>query len=200
MITVNENFLKLKASYLFSDIAKKVKEFQNNYPDRELIRLGIGDVTEPLPSACIEAFHKAVDEMSDTNTFHGYGPEQGYAFLREAVSENEYKQHGADISPDEIFISDGSKCDTGNFQELFSNDINIAIPDPVYPVYVDTNVMAGRTGLNNNGRYDNLIYLDSNENNGFVPDPPSTKADLIYLCFPNNPTGAIATKEQLKRW
>jgi len=200
MITVNENFLKLKASYLFSDIAKKVKEFQNNYPDRELIRLGIGDVTEPLPSACIEAFHKAVDEMSDTNTFHGYGPEQGYAFLREAVSENEYKQHGADISPDEIFISDGSKCDTGNFQELFSNDINIAIPDPVYPVYVDTNVMAGRTGLNNNGRYDNLIYLDSNENNGFVPEPPSTKADLIYLCFPNNPTGATATKEQLKRW
>ncbi len=200
MIKINENYLKLKSSYLFSDIAKKVSAFQQSAPDREVIKLGIGDVTMPLPDSCIEAFHRAVDEMKDMKTFKGYGPEQGYAFLREAAAKNDFQSRGAKISADEIFISDGSKCDTGNIQELFSNDIKIAIPDPVYPVYVDTNVMAGRTGINTDGRYDKLIYLESTEANGFVPAPPKEKADLIYLCFPNNPTGATATREQLKAW
>lgn len=200
MIRLNENYLKLKASYLFSDIAKRVNAFQEANTDKTIIKLGIGDVTMPLPQACIDAFHKGVDEMSNPDTFKGYGPEQGYAFLREAIAENDYNNEGCNISADEIFISDGSKCDTGNFQELFSNDITIGIPDPVYPVYVDTNVMAGRTGVNVDGRYEKLHYLESTEANGFVPAPPSEKLDLIYLCFPNNPTGTTATKEQLKAW
>jgi LL-diaminopimelate aminotransferase len=200
MIRVNENFLKLKSSYLFSDIAQRVSTYQKENPQAEIIRLGIGDVTRELPKACIEAFHKAVDEMASISSFRGYGPEQGYDFLREKVAKYDFQARNADISPDEIFISDGAKCDTGNFQELFSNDITIAVPDPVYPVYVDTNVMAGRTTNLENGRYGGLVYLECNESNGFVPDLPTQKVDLIYLCFPNNPTGATITRDQLKQW
>ena len=200
MIRVNENFLKLKSSYLFSDIAQRVSTYQKENPQAEIIRLGIGDVTRELPKACTEAFHKAVDEMANISSFRGYGPEQGYDFLREKVAKYDYQARNADISPDEIFISDGAKCDTGNFQELFSNDITIAVPDPVYPVYVDTNVMAGRTTNLENGRYGGLVYLECNESNGFVPDLPTQKVDLIYLCFPNNPTGATITRDQLKQW
>ncbi len=200
MIRINSNYDKLQASYLFSTIAKKVAEFQKANPGREIIKLGIGDVTEPLPEACIQAFHSGVDEMTDAGTFRGYGPEQGYAFLREAIAENDYALRDAEIQPDEIFISDGAKCDSGNLQEIFSTDITVAIPDPVYPVYVDSNVMAGRAGRWENGRYQRFVYLESHEENGFVPDLPKEKADLIYLCFPNNPTGSTATKEQLKSW
>lgn len=200
MIRINEHYLKLQASYLFSDIAKRVAAFQKQHPDREIIRMGIGDVTRPLPSACIEAIHKAADEMLSEKTFRGYGPEQGYAFLREKIAVEDYQSRGADISPDEIFISDGSKCDTGNFQELFSLDITVAIPDPVYPVYLDTNVMAGRTGMFQNGRYDGIYYLDSTRENGFIPNLPDKPVDLIYLCFPNNPTGATISRNQLQQW
>ncbi|MFH1216663.1 MAG: LL-diaminopimelate aminotransferase [Pseudomonadota bacterium] len=200
MITINENYLKLQASYLFSDIAKRVAAFQQNNPDRDVIKLGIGDVTRPLPTACIEALHQATDEMAAAKTFHGYGPEQGYAFLREAIAQNDFQARGADIAPDEIFVSDGAKCDTGNIQEIFSIDAKIAIPDPVYPVYLDTNVMAGRTGAFADGRYQGLTYLDSVKGNNFVPDLPTQPVDLIYLCFPNNPTGSTISKEQLKIW
>ena len=200
MILVNENYGKLKASYLFADIAKRVKVFQSSYPEKPVIRLGIGDVTEPLPPACVEAFHKAVDEMASRETFRGYGPEQGYEFLREAIAQNDFRKRGAEISADEIFVSDGAKCDTANIQELFAQKLKIAVPDPVYPVYVDTNVMAGRTGKNAAGRYSGLVYLDSTQENGFVPPPPNAPVDLVYLCFPNNPTGAVATREQLAAW
>ncbi len=200
MIKINENYLKLQASYLFSDIAKRVAAHQQANPDGDLIKLGIGDVTRPLPDACIQAFHRAVDEMADEATFHGYGPEQGYDFLREAIARNDFQALGADIQADEIFVSDGAKCDSGNFQEIFATDIRVAIPDPVYPVYVDTNVMAGRTGSAEDGRYQGLVYLEGNKANGFIPDLPSEPVDLIYLCFPNNPTGAMATREQLKQW
>ena len=200
MIKVNENYSKLKASYLFSDIAKRVSAYQAENPDKEIIRLGIGDVTRALPDAVVKAFHAGVDEMSTEKSFRGYGPEQGYEFLRKAIAENDYGTRGADIKPVEIFISDGSKCDTGNIQELFSNDIRIAVPDPVYPVYVDTNVMAGRTGINLDGRYEKLVYLDCTKDNNFVPELPKEKVDLIYLCFPNNPTGEVASKEQLSEW
>ncbi|OUW16128.1 MAG: LL-diaminopimelate aminotransferase [Opitutales bacterium TMED158] len=200
MIRINENYLKLKASYLFSDIAKRIAAYQEANPDSSLIKLGIGDVTEPLPQACRDAFHKAIDEMGTRAGFHGYGPEQGYAFLREAIAANDYQSRGADISADEVFVSDGAKCDSGNFQEIFADDIKIAIPDPVYPVYVDTNVMAGRTGDNVNDRYEGFVYLESTPENGYVPAIPQEKVDLIYLCFPNNPTGATATKAQLEAW
>jgi LL-diaminopimelate aminotransferase len=200
MIKVNENYSKLKASYLFSDIAKRVSAYQQANPDNKIIKLGIGDVTKPLPPACLEAFHSAIDDMANEDTFRGYGPEQGYGFLREAIAENDFAPRGCGISADEIFISDGSKCDTGNIQEIFSNDCVIAVPDPGYPVYVDTNVMAGRTGEWSDGRYEGLVYLDSNSHTGFVPAPPAAKADIIYLCFPNNPTGATATKAQLEAW
>lgn len=200
MITINEHYLKLQASYLFSDIAKRVTAFQEANPDKDVIKLGIGDVTKALPAACTKAFHDAVDEMASDESFMGYGPEQGYAFLREAIAENDFKSRGADISPDEIFVSDGAKCDTGNIQELFSQDITIAIPDPVYPVYLDTNVMAGRTGVFEDGRYKGIVYLDSTSENGFVPALPKEKVDLIYLCFPNNPTGSTITREELKTW
>jgi LL-diaminopimelate aminotransferase len=200
MITVNENYLKLQASYLFSDIAKRVTAYQESNPDKAIIKLGIGDVTEPLPPACIQAFHAAVDEMASDSSFRGYGPEQGYDFLREAVAMNEYATRGVAIQPDEIFISDGAKCDTGNIQELFSTDTRIAVPDPVYPVYVDTNVMAGRSGTFADGRYAGLTYLECTAENHYVPDTPSEPVDLIYLCFPNNPTGATATREQLTEW
>lgn len=200
MIRVNENYKKLQASYLFVNIAKKVEAFQKANPDRKIIKLGIGDVTKPLTPACLKAFHEGVDEMGSEASFRGYGPEKGYEFLRELIAKNDFQSRGADITADDIFISDGSKCDTGNFQELFADDIKIAIPDPVYPVYVDTNVMAGRTGEAADGRYDGLVYLESNKENGFVPALPNEKVDLIYLCFPNNPTGVTASKEQLKAW
>ncbi|OQY60599.1 MAG: LL-diaminopimelate aminotransferase [Desulfobacteraceae bacterium 4572_88] len=200
MIRINENYLKLQSSYLFSDIAKRVAAFQEAHPDKEIIKLGIGDVTRALPLACVEAFHLAADEMAGDSTFRGYGPEQGYLFLREKIAAHDFQARGADISPDEIFISDGAKCDTGNIQELFSTDISVAIPDPVYPVYLDTNVMAGRTGNFSNGRYENLLYMEGTRENGFVPDLPDRPADLIYLCFPNNPTGTTITKDQLRKW
>ena len=200
MIRINENYLKLQASYLFSEIRKRTDEFQKANPDREVIRLGIGDVTRPLPMACIEAFHRAVDEMADDATFRGYGPEQGYAFLREKIARFDFQDRGADISADEIFVSDGAKCDTGNIQEIFATDIKIAIPDPVYPVYLDTNIMAGRTGPFGGGRYAGITYLESTHQNGFIPDLPKENVDLIYLCFPNNPTGATITRSQLQAW
>ncbi len=200
MIRINENYAKLQSSYLFSEISKRVKAYQIEHPDKRVIRLGIGDVTEPLPSACIEALHKAVDDMATRSSFRGYGPEQGYDFLREAIAQNDYQARGAAIEADEIFVSDGSKCDTSNIQELFADRIAIAIPDPVYPVYVDTNVMAGRTGRSVKGRYKGLVYLDSTAENGFVPSPPEIPVDLVYLCFPNNPTGATATRAQLTAW
>jgi len=200
MIRINENYLKLQSSYLFSDIAKHVKAFADLNPGRDIIRLGIGDVTRALPAACIDALHGAVDEMSIDSTFHGYGPEQGYEFLRDAIAENDFQAFGADINPDEVFVSDGAKCDTGNILEILSPDLKIAVPDPVYPVYVDTNVMAGRTGQWNNGRYKGLVYLEATEANGYVPAIPDEPVDLIYLCFPNNPTGATATREQLSQW
>jgi len=200
MIKINENFLKLQASYLFAEIKNRTAAFQEAYPDREVIKLGIGDVTRPLPQACIQAFHRAVDEMADDKTFRGYGPEQGYLFLREKIAKDDFQARGADISPEEIFISDGAKCDNGNIQEIFSRDIKIAIPDPVYPVYVDTNVMAGRTGSHNEGRYDGIVYLEGSRENGFIPELPREKVDLIYLCFPNNPTGATISKSRLKEW
>jgi LL-diaminopimelate aminotransferase len=200
MIRINANYQKLQASYLFSNIAKRVQAYQDEHPDQEIIRLGIGDVTRALPPVCIDAFHRAVDEMAHDETFRGYGPEQGYDFLREKIAENDFKARGADISADEIFVSDGAKCDTGNLQEIFANDIKVAIPDPVYPVYVDTNVMAGRSGTFDKGRYQGLVYMDSTRENGYVPDLPETAVDLIYLCFPNNPTGATITKKQLRSW
>jgi LL-diaminopimelate aminotransferase len=200
MIRLNENYLKLQASYLFSQIAQRVSAFQAAHPDKSIIKLGIGDVTRALPAACIAAFHKAVDEMALDQSFRGYGPEQGYDFLREKIAVNDFQARGADIQADEIFVSDGAKCDTGNFQELFSTDIKIALPDPVYPVYLDTNVMAGRTGSFKDGRFEKLVYLESTRENGFVPSLPETPVDLIYLCFPNNPTGATITKALLSGW
>ncbi|MEJ2692516.1 MAG: LL-diaminopimelate aminotransferase [Candidatus Thiodiazotropha sp.] len=200
MIKINENYRKLQASYLFSDIAKRVARFQQENPDRQIIKLGIGDVTRALPDACVQALHAAIDEMANDATFHGYGPEQGYDFLREAIAKGDFQSRGCAIEAEEIFVSDGAKCDSGNFQEIFANDIRVAIPDPVYPVYVDTNVMAGRTGAAEDGRYSGLVYLEGNQGNGFIPELPEQPVDLIYLCFPNNPTGATATREQLKAW
>ncbi len=200
MIRINENFQKLQASYLFANIAKRVTAYQEANPDKSIIRLGIGDVTRALPPACIEALHSAVDEMAQDSTFRGYGPEQGYDFLRKKIAEHDFRQRGADITADEIFVSDGAKCDTGNFQEILATDIRVAMPDPVYPVYVDTNVMAGRTGIYDEGRYDGLVYLECTRENDFVPPIPSAPVDLIYLCFPNNPTGAAISKKQLQAW
>lgn len=200
MIRANRHYAKLKASYLFSDIAKRVAAYQSENPDKEVIRLGIGDVTRALPHACIEGFHKGVDEMADDATFRGYGPEQGYDFLREKIAKFDFNSRGADIAGDEIFVSDGAKCDCGNFQELFAQDIKIAIPDPVYPVYLDTNVMAGRTGIFEDGRYQGIVYLDCTRENNFLPELPKEPVDLIYLCFPNNPTGTTITKAGLKEW
>ncbi|MBR3777733.1 MAG: LL-diaminopimelate aminotransferase [Kiritimatiellae bacterium] len=201
MLHVNENYSKIKASYLFTEIAHRVSAHQAANPDAKIIRLGIGDVTEPLAPAVIEAMHKAVDDVADRSSFYGYGPEQGYAFLRDKVAAVDFAERGVDIASDEIFISDGAKCDCGNIQELFGDDVKIAVGDPVYPVYVDTNVMAGRTGANENGRYANLTYLTCDASNGFVPSPESANGcDIVYLCYPNNPTGAVATKEQLQAW
>lgn len=200
MIRINENFLKLKTAYLFSDIGKRVAAFREDNPQRPIINLGIGDVTEPLPEACLDALHKAADELGHRETFRGYGPEQGYDFLREAIAKHDYQARKVNITADEIFISDGSKCDAGNIQEIFANDIRVAVPDPVYPVYVDTNVMAGRTGKEKNERYENLVYLESLLENNYAPELPSEPVDLIYLCFPNNPTGTTATSAQLLNW
>ncbi len=201
MATINSNFLKLKAGYLFPEIARRVRVYTEQNPDKaaRIIRCGIGDVTEPLPSAVVKAMHEGVDEMASRETFKGYGPEQGYEFLRQAIVDHQFANLG--ISADEVFISDGSKCDTGNILDIFGKGNVIAITDPVYPVYVDTNVMAGNTGdADENGAYAGLLYLRCDAANGFVADVPAEKADLIYLCFPNNPTGAVATREQLEAW
>ena len=200
MIKINEHYLKLQENYLFSDIARRVEAFVKSHPEKQLIRMGIGDVTRALPPACIEAFHKAVDEMADDSTFRGYGPEQGYAFLREKIARHDFQARGINIDADEIFVSDGAKCDSGNLQEIFAVDITVAVPDPVYPVYVDTNVMAGRTGKFSDGRYEGLVYLEGTAANGFIPDLPDEQVDLIYLCFPNNPTGATIDREGLQKW
>ena len=200
MIRINENYGKLKASYLFADIARRVGAYVAANPERPVIRLGIGDVTEPLPPVCIEALHAATDEMARRETFRGYGPEQGYPFLREAIARHDYAARGCEVAPDEIFVSDGAKCDCGNIQEIFDRDIRLAIPDPVYPVYLDTNVMAGRTGPSVDGRYGGVTYLESTPDNGYVPEVPKGAVDLIYLCFPNNPTGAVASRAQLEAW
>ena len=202
MFTINENYLKLQGNYLFSTIAGKVNEYKANNQNADIIRLGIGDVTQPIVPAIIKALHKAVDEMGTEEGFHGYGPEQGYAFLRETIAREDYRARGCEIQADEIFISDGAKCDVGNIQEIFGIDNRVAICDPVYPVYVDTNVMAGRTGTYNsvtNG-FDGLIYMPCTPMNGFVPELPSVTPDIIYLCFPNNPTGMTITKEGLQQW
>jgi len=200
MIKINENYLKLQSSYLFSLTGEKVRAFQQENPDRRIIRMGLGDVTRALPDVCIKAFHEAVEEMADDRTFKGYGPERGYPFLREAISEGDFKARGADISADEIFISDSAKCDTGNLLDIFSADTRVAVPDPVYPVYVDTNVMAGRTEFFNDDRYEGMAYLELTRKNGFVPELPGEPVDLIYLCFPNNPTGSTISREKLKSW
>ncbi|RKY07267.1 MAG: LL-diaminopimelate aminotransferase, partial [Planctomycetota bacterium] len=201
MIFVNENFAKLKAGYLFPEIGRRVNAFFTANPDAPIIKLGIGDVTEPLAPAVIDAMHKAVDEVAVAGSFHGYGPEQGYAFLRDVIVENDYKSRNIPVEADEIFVSDGAKCDTGNMQEIFGIGNLVAVTDPVYPVYVDTNVMAGRTGqADDSGQYEGIVYMPCTAENNFVPELPSEPVDMIYLCYPNNPTGAVATKAQLKKW
>ncbi len=201
MVRINENFLKLKPGYLFPEIARRVNAFADANPNADIIKLGIGDVTEPLPGAIVAAMHAAVDELADRDSFHGYGPEQGYAFLREPIAATDYQARGVNVAADEIFISDGSKCDTGNILDILGEGNTIAITDPVYPVYVDTNVMAGNTGpADDDGRFEKLIYLPVTEQNNFVADLPSSPADVIYLCYPNNPTGTVASKETLKQW
>ena len=202
MITINENYLKLQDSYLFSTIAKKVEEFSKNNLDKKIIKLGIGDVTMPIAPAVIDAIHTAANEMMHKETFRGYGPEQGYAFLREKIAECDYKKRGIDIQVDEIFVSDGAKCDTGNIGEIFGTDNVVAITDPVYPVYLDTNIMAGRAGEYNDKeeQYENIVYLPATAENNFVPELPNKKVDMIYLCLPNNPTGTVLTKDQLAKW
>ncbi|MAR07673.1 MAG: LL-diaminopimelate aminotransferase [Cyanobium sp. NAT70] len=201
MVQVNDNYLKLKAGYLFPEIGRRVKLFGAANPEAALIRLGIGDVTEPLPLACREAMKSAIDEMGTADGFHGYGPEQGYAWLREAIAHNDFQARGCEISADEIFVSDGSKCDSSNILDILGEGNRIAVTDPVYPVYVDSNVMAGRTGdAGDEGRYAGLHYLAIDADNGFAAEIPSEPVDLIYLCFPNNPTGAVASKAQLKAW
>ena len=201
MVQINGNYLKLKAGYLFPEIARRVKTFSQAHPDAALIRLGIGDVTEPLPAACREAMKSAIDAMGTAEGFHGYGPEQGYPWLREAIARNDFQARGCEITADEIFISDGSKCDSSNILDILGPDNRIAVTDPVYPVYVDSNVMAGHTGAADpQGRYGGLTYLPVTADNGFTAPLPEEPVDLIYLCFPNNPTGAAASREQLQRW
>ncbi len=201
MVQVNENYLKLKAGYLFPEIAKRVKIYSESNKSAEIIKLGIGDVTEPLPKACIDAMGKALDDMGTINGFRGYGPEQGYSWLREKISEHDFISRGCQISPEEIFVSDGSKCDSSNILDILGKDNSIAVTDPVYPVYVDSNVMTGRTGESlKNGTYQGLTYLAINEGNNFLPKLPEKKVDILYLCFPNNPTGATITKKELKKW
>lgn len=202
MVTVNHNYLKLPESYLFSTIGKKVRAYKEENPDKEVISLGIGDVTQPLVPAIIDALHGAVEEMAHAETFHGYAPDLGYEFLRRAIAKNDYQDRGCDVAADEIFVSDGAKSDSGNIQEIFGTDNKVAVCDPVYPVYVDTNVMAGRTGEYNTVRenFDGVIYMPCRKENGFLPELPSEVPDLIYLCFPNNPTGSAITKDELQKW
>ncbi len=200
-VQINENYLLLESNYIFSEINQRVEKFQNDNPEASIIRMGIGDVTRPLPVAVISKFHEAVDEMGHGESFRGYGPEQGYDFLIEKIIKHDFIPLGIELSKDEIFVSDGAKCDTGNIQEIFGIENTVAVTDPVYPVYVDSNVMAGRTGpMGKDGRYQKLVYIPCTEDNGFVPELPETPVDLIYLCFPNNPTGTALTKEQLKEW
>lgn len=201
MALVNEHYLKLAAGYLFPEIGRRVNDFVKSHPGKKVIRMGIGDVTQPLAPAVIKAFHEGVDEMARKETFKGYGPEQGYEFLREAIAEHAFRSRGASVSAEDIFVSDGSKCDTGNIQEIFGNENRIAICDPVYPVYADTTVMSGKTGkIGKNGYYEGIIYLPLTAGNHFVPEFPSQVPDLIFLCYPNNPTGAVASLEELKKW
>ena len=202
MVTVNHNYLKLPGSYLFSTIGKKVRAYKEENPDKEVISLGIGDVTQPLVPAIIDALHGAVEEMAHAETFHGYAPDLGYELLRRAIAKNDYQDRGCDVAADEIFVSDGAKSDSGNIQEIFGTDNKVAVCDPVYPVYVDTNVMAGRTGEYNTVRenFDGVIYMPCRKENGFLPELPSEVPDLIYLCFPNNPTGSAITKDELQKW
>ena len=200
MAHVNENFLKLPGSYLFSDIAKKVKAYQESHPDKRLIRLGIGDVTRPLPQASIEAMHRAVDEMANKSTFHGYGPEQGYDFLIDTIIKNDFEPRGIELSSSEVFISDGAKSDTGNIGDILGLDNKVAVTDPVYPVYVDSNVMGGRAGQLNGKQWSDITYMPCTAENNFIPSIPSNRVDVIYLCYPNNPTGTTLTKAELKKW
>ena len=202
MVTVNHNYLKLPGSYLFSTIGKKVRAYKEENPDKEVISLGIGDVTQPLVPAIIDALHGAVEEMAHAETFHGYAPDLGDEFLRRAIAKNDYQDRGCNIAADEIFVSDGAKSDSGNIQEIFGTDNKVAVCDPVYPVYVDTNVMAGRTGEYNtvHENFDGVIYMPCRKENGFLPELPSEVPDLIYLCFPNNPTGSAITKDELQKW
>ena len=201
MARINDNYLKLKAGYLFPEIGRRVRAFAQDNPDANIIKLGIGDVTEPLPQACRDAMAKAIEDMGNRDSFKGYGPEQGYLWLREKIAQDDFQSRGCDITAEEIFVSDGSKCDCGNILDIFGSDNKIAVTDPVYPVYVDTNVMAGNTGeVNDKGEYEGLVYLPISADNDFTAEIPSEPVDLIYLCFPNNPTGAVATKEYLQSW
>lgn len=200
MALVNEHFLKLQSNYLFSDIAKKVNSFKITHPKQKIIRMGIGDVTQPLAPAVIEAMHKAVDEMASKETFHGYGPEQGYPFLIDTIIKNDYESIGVSLEPSEVFISDGAKSDCGNIGDLLRHDNSIGVTDPVYPVYIDSNVMSGRTGTWENGIWSDVVYIPCTAENQFVPELPSRRVDIIYLCYPNNPTGTTLTKEELKKW
>ena len=203
MAYLNENYLKLQTGYLFPEIARRVRDFCKANPDaaKRLIRCGIGDVTEPLPRAAIEAMKRAVDELGNRETFRGYGPEQGYEFLRSTIAQHDYRDRNIDIADDEIFVSDGSKSDCGYILDIFGDQNKVAVPDPVYPVYVDTNVMAGHSGAaKSDGSYEGIVYLPCTAENGFVPEPPKEHVDLVYLCFPNNPTGAVASRKQISRW
>ena len=200
MALVNEHFLKLPNNYLFSDIAKKVNAFKVSHPKTDLIRLGIGDVTRPLPQASIEAMHKAVDELANKETFHGYGPEQGYDFLIDAVIRNDYAPRGVYLEPGEVFISDGAKSDTGNIGDILRHDNSIGVTDPIYPAYIDSNVMCGRAGILEDGRWSNVVYLPCLSENNFVPEIPDRRIDILYLCYPNNPTGTVISKAELKKW
>ncbi len=202
MIKINENFLELQESYLFATIAQKVAKYSKENPDKKIIKLGIGDVTRPIPQVVLQAIHKATDEQASSETFRGYGPEQGYEFLREKIKEYDYKSRNVDIDIDEIFVSDGAKCDCGNIVDILAQDNKVAITDPVYPVYLDTNVMSGRSGKydKETGKYENIVYIPATSKNNFVPELPKEKVDIIYLCYPNNPTGTTLTKEQLATW
>ena len=200
MALVNDHFLKLPNNYLFADIAKKVNAFKATHPKVDVISLGIGDVTQPLAPAVIEAIHKAADEMATRQGFRGYGPEQGYDFLRDAILKNDFLPRGIHLDRDEVFINDGAKSDTGNIQELVRWDNSIGVTDPIYPVYIDSNVMIGRAGVQENGRWSNVVYMPCNAENGFVPQLPDRRVDVIYLCYPNNPTGTVISKEELRKW
>lgn len=200
MALANEHFMKLPDNYLFTDIAKKVNTFKVVHPKAEIIRLGIGDVTRPLPKASLEAMHKAVDEMGEASTFRGYGPEHGYDFLINAIIKNDYEPRGVKLDPDEVFISDGSKSDTGNIGDILHHDNSIGVTDPIYPVYIDSNVMCGRAGVLEDGKWSNVTYLPTNMENNFVPQIPNHRVDIIYLCYPNNPTGTVLSAEELKKW